>query len=140
VTSATVEALPLDARWDGTVTSNPPDVYVDVKDADGASLLEAGNSFYRTETVEDDTAGALPLTLTLVPLAGPTAGPIGLDDRLRISVSDRDAGGFDGDDLMFAPDTLTLASVLRADEAPGDTRTLTFDDGATRLLLRLRWE
>ncbi|HEX8385612.1 MAG TPA: hypothetical protein VF576_05490, partial [Rubricoccaceae bacterium] len=80
------------------------------------------------------------LTLTLVPLAGPTAGPIGLDDRLRISVSDRDAGGFDGDDLMFAPDTLTLASVLRADEAPGDTRTLTFDDGATRLLLRLRWE
>lgn len=137
LTGVTVEALPLDRRWDGSLLgADPPDVYVDLKNLDVNGSFDFTQTVART-VVQDNTAPSdLPLALGM----SPTNGSVSVDAPVRLTVNDRDAGGFDIDDVMFATDTLRLAEFVRDGDAPGDERTLTFESPESRIRVHVRWE
>ena len=132
VVNATLEALPLGLPWDRQPPNTDPDVYVDVRKV-SPSLGES--SLFRSVVVDDVRASALPLTLR------PAAGrPIPIEEPVLITVADRDAGTFfDSDDEMFRADSVRFETLLRPEDRPGTGRTLVFEDGATRLLVRVEW-
>jgi hypothetical protein len=135
VTGVTVEALPLDRQWDGAVSTDPPDVYVDLTVLGGDGPLAFDETFVRTAVAENATAADLPLRLAV----GETAQPLPLRTPLRLSVADRDMGGLDTDDELFHDGPFRLAARV-ADARPGDTRALVFGDGETRVRVAVRWE
>lgn len=128
----TVEALPLDTPWDRAPPDTDPDVYVFISDYEGG-FTEAPP--FRSAVAEDVRRASLPLTLFTA-----ERRPIAVDNQFQITVLDRDRGTFlDSDDVMFKVEGLRLASLLRPEDRPGTGRTLTFEDGATRLLVRVEW-
>lgn len=131
VQSVTLEALPLEQPWDRPGPDTDPDVYVDFKSPTAGILA---GPYVRTTIAEDVRAASLPVRLSA---AG--GRPIPVRDPLFINVADRD-GGLDSDDLMFASDTLRLETLVRPEDRPGTARTLTFEGGGTRLLVRVEWQ
>ena len=135
VTGVTVETVPLDEQWDGAVAAGPPDVYVDLTVVAGEGPFAFDETFVRTAVAENATAADLPLRLAI----GEAAQPLPVGAALRLSVADRDMGGLDDDDELFREGPFRLRSRV-ADGRPGDTRTLTFGDDETRVLVEVRWE
>ncbi len=131
VQSVTLEALPLDEPWDRPGPATDPDVYVDFKSPTAGILA---GPYVRTTIADDVRPASLPVRLS----AG-GGRPIPVRDPLFITVADRD-GGLDSDDLMFATDTLRLETLLRPEDRPGMGRTLTFEGGGTRVLVRVEWQ
>lgn len=138
VVSTTVEALPLGRVWDRDVFGpNGPDVFVEVRRID---TVAAGGSVsvFRTASEPDVDRADLPLALVeRTPTFG-VSPRIDVLDRVVVAVYDDDT--FNENDQMFASDTLRLGARLPAGDAPGDERTVTFEDRETRVRLRLRWE
>lgn len=134
VTGVVVERLPLETAWDGSVSPNPPDIYVDVADGALPGPLGYRSVLARTHVAENVTAGALPLRL---PMSSST--PLTVRAPLRIVVADHDSGGFDDDDDLFVAEIASLASRV-GDAAAGDTTALRFGDGETRLRVSVRWQ
>ncbi len=135
VTGVTVEALPLGEPWDGAIATNPPDVYVDIVEGRRTGPLDFRTPIVRTDVVENVGAADLPRTLR----PGEGAFPLSVRMPLRVIVADRDDGGFDDDDVLFAAEVAALRSRLDA-VAPGDTASLHVGDGRTRLRVSVRWE
>lgn len=134
VTAVTVEALPLDQDWDGTVSPGAPDVYVDVVDGAPPGPLGYRSVLVRTTVREDVGRDALPLALAVG-----TSTPLAVRAPLRIVVADRDSGGLDDDDDLFVTEIAGLASRI-GDARAGDETVLRFGDGRTRVVLTVRWE
>lgn len=134
VTGVVVERLPLETAWDGSVSPNPPDIYVDVADGALPGPLGYRSVLARTHVAENVTPGALPLRL---PMSSST--PLTVRAPLRIVVADHDSGGFDDDDDLFVAEIASLASRV-GDAAAGDTTALRFGDGETRLRVSVRWQ
>ena len=135
VVGVAAEALPLDADWDGAVAPNPPDVYVDLNQADPPGTFAFNGPLVRTAVVENVTASQLPLRLD----PNPDGAAIPLQQPVRLVVGDRDQGGLDDDDRMFTGPVFRFASRVGA-AAPGDTTDLAFGDGRTRVTVTVRWE
>ena len=135
VTGITVEALPLGEPWDGAIATNPPDVYVDIVEGGRTGPLDFRTPIVRTEVAENVVQSNLPQTLR--PGAG--AFPLSVRMPLRFIVADRDDGGVDDDDELFAAEVAGLASRV-GDAGPGDTATLRFGDDRTRIRVEVRWE
>ncbi len=134
VTAVTVEALPLDQDWDGSISPGPPDVYVDVVDGAPPGPLGYRSVLVRTTVRENVRAAELPLTLPVG-----TSTPLSVRAPLRIVVADRDSGGFDDDDDLFVTEVSALVSRI-GDARAGDSTPLRFGDGRTRVVLTVRWE
>ncbi len=135
VTRVVAEALPLDHDWDGTLTANAPDVYVDFKEGNARGPLDFRAALVRTEIAEDLEPGDLPRDLRVN--AG--AFPLSVRMALRIVVADRDGGEFGADDVLYATEISSLASRI-SDAAVGDTTALRFGDDQSRLVVTVRWE
>ncbi len=135
VTRVVAEALPLDHPWDGAISANAPDVYVDFKEGNAHGPLDFRAALVRTEIAEDLEARDLPRELRV----NPGAFPLPVRMPLRIVIADRDGGEFGADDVLFATEISSLASRL-GDAAVGDTTALRFGDDQTRLVVTVRWE
>ena len=135
VTRVVAEALPLNHPWDGAITANAPDVYVDFKEGDARGPLDFRAALVRTEVAEDLQPRDLPRSLHV----GEGAFPLPVRMPLRIVIADRDGGEFGADDVLFATEISGLITRL-GDAAPGDTTALRFGDDQTRLVVTVRWE
>ncbi len=135
VTRVVAEALPLGHGWDGALTANAPDVYVDFKEGNARGPLDFRAALVRTEVAEDVEARDLPRALRV----NDGAFPLPVRMPLRIVVADRDGGEFGADDVLFATEISSIASRL-GDAGIGDTTALSFGDDRTRLVVTVRWE
>lgn len=136
VLEISVEALPLDRPWDGKLTADPPDVYVDIRQANPSSPFNYNGALIRTSVIDGVTASQLPLHLTPHPEA--TVVPVGAP--VKLVVADRDSHSeLNADDTIFSTSDFRFAS-RRGEAQPGDTTDVRFGDSQTRVSVRVRWE
>ncbi|HEX8299574.1 MAG TPA: hypothetical protein VF594_10490 [Rubricoccaceae bacterium] len=134
VTGVVVERLPLETAWDGSLSPNPPDIYVDVVDGAPPGPLGYRSVLVRTRVAENVRPDTLPVTLSVS-----SSVPLSVRAPLRIVVADHDSGGFDDDDDLFVTEIAALASRV-GDAAAGDSTSLRFGDGDTRIRVSVRWQ